>query len=213
VSDLDAAVREIADEMANSYFFPVVAELSIYRFQPFSGWRRVTGDPLQCGFFDEIDWCARRRGIELIGENALSSSGGRGVRLKDSTNAGMYSERIVQGANPRMADVRCDDGNRGIVVCWRPAWHRGSCGLHRQRAWRHGCPLFLPLSHSRLRASLCPSPSALWRRGGGHHLAAGLPWVGAHFHVDALAAFFLAVVNLGGRKREPLWDWLWPARA
>jgi len=28
VSDLDAAVREIADEMANSYFFPVVAELS-----------------------------------------------------------------------------------------------------------------------------------------------------------------------------------------
>ena len=26
----------------------------------------------------------------------------------------------------------------------------------------------------------------------------GLPWVGAHFHVDALAAFFLAVVNIGG---------------
>jgi len=33
----------------------------------------------------------------------LSSGGGRGVRLKDSTNAGMYSESIVQGANPRMA--------------------------------------------------------------------------------------------------------------
>jgi len=29
-------------------------------------------------------------------------------------------------------------------------------------------------------------------------LPLGLPWVGAHFHVDALAAFFLAVVNLGG---------------
>jgi transcriptional regulator with XRE-family HTH domain len=42
-------------------------------------------------------------GIELISENALSTGGGRGVRLKDSTNAGMYSERIVQGANPRMA--------------------------------------------------------------------------------------------------------------
>jgi hypothetical protein len=42
-------------------------------------------------------------GIELIGENALSCGGGRGVRLKDSTNAGVYSERIVQGANPRMA--------------------------------------------------------------------------------------------------------------
>ncbi|HUI22369.1 MAG TPA: hydrogenase 4 subunit B [Methylocella sp.] len=29
-------------------------------------------------------------------------------------------------------------------------------------------------------------------------LPLGLPWVGAHFHIDALAAFFLVVVNLGG---------------
>src|SRR6266481_4767286 len=29
-------------------------------------------------------------------------------------------------------------------------------------------------------------------------LPLGLPWVGAHFQIDALAAFFLAVVNLGG---------------
>ena len=29
-------------------------------------------------------------------------------------------------------------------------------------------------------------------------LPLGLPWVGAHFRLDALAAFFLAVVNLGG---------------
>ncbi|HEX9836756.1 MAG TPA: hydrogenase 4 subunit B, partial [Alphaproteobacteria bacterium] len=28
-------------------------------------------------------------------------------------------------------------------------------------------------------------------------LPLGLPWLGAHFRVDALAAFFLAVVNLG----------------
>ena len=26
----------------------------------------------------------------------------------------------------------------------------------------------------------------------------GLPWLGAHFHLDALAAFFLVVINLGG---------------
>ena len=26
----------------------------------------------------------------------------------------------------------------------------------------------------------------------------GLPWLGAHFRIDALAAFFLVVVNLGG---------------
>jgi formate hydrogenlyase subunit 3/multisubunit Na+/H+ antiporter MnhD subunit len=29
-------------------------------------------------------------------------------------------------------------------------------------------------------------------------LALGLPWIGAHFRMDALAAFFLAVANLGG---------------
>src|SRR5450759_1256369 len=29
-------------------------------------------------------------------------------------------------------------------------------------------------------------------------LPLGLPWVGAHFRIDALAAFFLVVVNLGG---------------
>src|SRR5712691_9071328 len=29
-------------------------------------------------------------------------------------------------------------------------------------------------------------------------LPLGLPWVGAHFQIDALAAFFLVVVNLGG---------------
>lgn len=29
-------------------------------------------------------------------------------------------------------------------------------------------------------------------------LPLGLPWLGAHFRLDALAAFFLVVVNLGG---------------
>ena len=29
-------------------------------------------------------------------------------------------------------------------------------------------------------------------------LPLGLPWIGAHFRIDALAAFFLAVVGLGG---------------
>src|SRR6202158_5215959 len=29
-------------------------------------------------------------------------------------------------------------------------------------------------------------------------LPLGLPWLGAHFRIDALAAFFLVVVNLGG---------------
>jgi formate hydrogenlyase subunit 3/multisubunit Na+/H+ antiporter MnhD subunit len=29
-------------------------------------------------------------------------------------------------------------------------------------------------------------------------LPLGLPWIGAHFRIDALAAFFLVVVSLGG---------------
>ncbi len=29
-------------------------------------------------------------------------------------------------------------------------------------------------------------------------LPLGLPWIGAHFRVDALSAFFLVVINLGG---------------
>ena len=29
-------------------------------------------------------------------------------------------------------------------------------------------------------------------------LPVGLPWLGAHFRLDALACFFLVVVNLGG---------------
>jgi formate hydrogenlyase subunit 3/multisubunit Na+/H+ antiporter MnhD subunit len=44
---------------------------------------------------------------------------------------------------------------------------------------------------------------ALWRLLGGSASSAlalplGLPWIGMHFRLDALAAFFLTVVNLGG---------------
>ena len=40
---------------------------------------------------------------------------------------------------------------------------------------------------------LCPALSQSSRR-----LPLGLPWLGAHFRVDTLSAFFLVVVNLGG---------------
>ena len=40
-------------------------------------------------------------------------------------------------------------------------------------------------------ASLFAPPSTI-------SLPLGLPWLGAHFRLDALSAFFLAVVNLGG---------------
>lgn len=41
-------------------------------------------------------------------------------------------------------------------------------------------------------------------------LPLGLPWMGAHFRIDALAAAFLAVVNLGGGRGKPVRHWLWP---
>ena len=44
-------------------------------------------------------------------------------------------------------------------------------------------------------------------------LPLGLPWIGAHFRVDALSAFFLVVVNLGARRGEPLRPRLRPDRA
>jgi hydrogenase-4 component B len=37
-------------------------------------------------------------------------------------------------------------------------------------------------------------------------LPLGLPWIGAHLRLDALAAFFLVVVNLGG-PRPPSTAW------
>ena len=44
-------------------------------------------------------------------------------------------------------------------------------------------------------------------------LPLGLPWIGAHLRLDALAAFFLVVVNLGGRRSCGLRARLWRARA
>ena len=44
-------------------------------------------------------------------------------------------------------------------------------------------------------------------------LPLGLPWLGAHFRLDALSAFFLVVVNLGGAGGKPLRPRLRPARA
>ena len=40
--------------------------------------------------------------------------------------------------------------------------------------------------------------SLLGRTSSSVTLPLGLPWLGAHFRIDALAAFFIVVVNLGG---------------
>ena len=43
-------------------------------------------------------------------------------------------------------------------------------------------------------------------------LPLGIPWLGAHFRIDALSAFFLVVVDLGARRRQSVCARLWPTR-
>ena len=52
------------------------------------------------------------------------------------------------------------------------------------------CLAILGLACAQLLAGAAPAPEVL--------LPIGLPWIGAHFRIDALAAFFLVVINLGG---------------
>ena len=52
------------------------------------------------------------------------------------------------------------------------------------------CLAILGVACNELLAGKSPAPAL--------HLPVGLPWAGTHFRIDALAAFFLALVNLGG---------------
>jgi len=67
--------------------------------------------------------------------------------------------------------------------------------------WKSGSPLIYGASLAASAIALL-SASAYLIGGGATAstltLPLGLPWLGAHFRIDALAAFFLAVVNLGG---------------
>src|SRR5258708_27335628 len=65
-------------------------------------------------------------------------------------------------------------------------------------------PLATPLVYGAcLAVSLALLATALLHVIGGQRegdaviLPLGLPWIGAHFRIDALSAFFLAVINLG----------------
>jgi hydrogenase-4 component B len=52
------------------------------------------------------------------------------------------------------------------------------------------CLVILGVACAALLAGSVPAPAV--------HLPVGVPWIGAHFRIDALAAFFLVLVNLGG---------------
>ena len=78
-------------------------------------------------------------------------------------------------------------------MSWRPSRSRSA---HRRRGTSavYGASLIVTLTLGVI-ALLClfdqPQTSTVT-------LPLGLPWLGAHFRIDALAAFFLVVVNLGG---------------
>ena len=141
-------------------------------------------------------------GIEMIDEGAVSNSQGRGVRLKmNSGSAKTYLDH--------QAEHKASGGTRGrrlmSPVALQVSGVAGLLGiavlaivLSRARsatAIVYGLTLAVSLlalfgSFQSLLGGV-PDTSDLT-------LPIGLPWLGAHFHLDALASFFLVVVNLGG---------------
>ena len=134
----------------------------------------------------------------MIDEGAASHSQGRGVRLRtasaktvpaarplDKASSGARRARDVgRGA----ANVRC----RGIAGTSILAIALSRSG--RATAVIYGATLVISRSPCSARCAAAGRPA----NASSLTLPIGLPWLGAHFRLDALAAFFLVVVNLGG---------------
>ena len=145
-------------------------------------------------------------GIEMIDEGAVSNSQGRGVRLKmnsasakaDSGQSG--GTQSIERNEGRALDVSRRFAN---VMCRGIAGDRRACDRSEPRKKRHGRRLRrdagrIAWSHCSARCAAC---SAAPLNASNLTLPIGLPWLGAHFRLDALASFFLVVVNLGGRQQ------------
>ena len=88
--------------------------------------------------------------------------------------------RLYSGAWPRCFASRC----RGW---WRSGIRAGSRLIYLSCLLT--CSVILVTACGALLAGAKPAESL--------RLPVGLPWIGAHFTIDALSAFFLAVINLG----------------
>src|SRR5262245_44595508 len=60
------------------------------------------------------------------------------------------------------------------------------------------CAVLLGIACAQLLAAANLSPTATPAPAPSLVLPMGLPWIGAHFRIDPLSAFFLLVTNLGG---------------
>ena len=142
-------------------------------------------------------------GIEMIDEGAVSNSQGRGVRLK--VNSG--SAKTHLGASIGKQSIERNEGRHMMsAVILQMSCVAGLLGIAvlaivlSRSKMLHGMvysatlaicvvALFgLDLLAARRRSRMPPKLT----------LPVGLPWLGAHFRLDALASFFLVVVNLGG---------------
>ena len=132
-------------------------------------------------------------GIDLIAEGVASAGGGRGVRLRhaavkaaQSTSAIVAAARAARDAHRPVSAMRRGPPRPergGGVLAASP----GRCGNRLRRIARaYGCS-------ARGRAW----PVDRGRIAGWVVLPIGLPWIGSHFRIDALSAFFLVVINLG----------------
>jgi formate hydrogenlyase subunit 3/multisubunit Na+/H+ antiporter MnhD subunit len=85
---------------------------------------------------------------------------------------------------------------QALLWCVAALLGAGAIALHRAAgALVYGIALAVTLVALALAGATLLFPASL---GGALTLPVGLPWLGAHFRLDALAAFFLVVVNLGG---------------
>jgi formate hydrogenlyase subunit 3/multisubunit Na+/H+ antiporter MnhD subunit len=82
----------------------------------------------------------------------------------------------------------------GLLWCAAALLGSGAAALAtRRHAIVYGISLVVTAS-----ALVIALGALLGRTGGALTLPLGLPWIGAHFSLDALSAFFLVVINLGG---------------
>ncbi len=141
-------------------------------------------------------------GIEMIDEGAVSNSQGRGVRLKASSG----SARPAPGARP---DNKASGQNKGAHlmsgVILQMACVAGLLGLAVLAIFlsRAKSATAVIYSATLVVSAIALTGSLRWLLGDTANAAdltlpIGLPWLGAHFRLDALASFFLVVVNLGG---------------
>ena len=89
----------------------------------------------------------------------------------------------------------------GLLWCIATLLATGVAALALARRPRAASALVYALSLGVSLVALLAAGAALLAPvsfGGTFSLPVGVPWLGAHFELDALSAFFLVVINLGG---------------